>query len=123
MRIWLVIGALCGALAVIAGSLGEHELASRLDAHALSVWQTAAQYQMFHALAIGLAALTMCVSRVWAGRAAALFLIGIVMFSGSLYLWALTGSRVVVFMPPLGGLAFIIGWLSLAVAGWKSEDK
>jgi uncharacterized membrane protein YgdD (TMEM256/DUF423 family) len=124
MRIWLAIAALCGGLAVIAGALGEHALAQTLEPRALLAFNTAASYQMYHALAIGLAALAMRpANRAWAGRAAAFFLIGIILFSGSLYLWALSGMHVLVFMPPLGGLAFIVGWGLLAVAGWKLEER
>ena len=122
MRIWLVIAALLGGLGVIVGAVGAHAVKGLgpVQSHA---FDTATAFQMYHALAIGLSALVMRHSRTWAVRAAWCFLIGIIFFSGSLYLWALNGQHVLVFMPPLGGLAFILGWGLLAVAGWKSEER
>src|SRR6201995_5377059 len=119
MRIWPVIAALLGGLGVIIGAVGAHAIKglSPVQSHA---FDTATAFQMYHALAIGLCALVIRRS-AWAGRAAWGFLAGIILFSGSLYLWAIDGQHVLVFMPPLGGLAFIIGWGLLAVAAWKSE--
>ncbi|HEY1962263.1 MAG TPA: DUF423 domain-containing protein, partial [Rhizomicrobium sp.] len=87
MRLWLLIGAINGLLAVAAGAFGAHALQGRLDAHALQVFETGARYQMYHALAIGLAAFAMRgTAAAPAQGAAVLFLAGIVLFSGSLYL-------------------------------------
>lgn len=122
MRIWLVIGAICGLLAVIMGAIGAHALQD-MEPRALGGFKTAAQFHMYHALAIMLAALVTRFSPVWATRAAWTFLAGIILFSGSLYLWAFTGLHVLGFTTPLGGLAFMIGWGLLAVAGWKSEAE
>ena len=114
MNPWLAVAAINGFIAVAAGAFGAHGLASRLDAHALQTFETAARYQMYHALAIGLAALA---ARNSAGMVAcALFLGGIVLFSGSLYLLALTGARGLGFVTPFGGLAFLAGWATLAYA-------
>jgi uncharacterized membrane protein YgdD (TMEM256/DUF423 family) len=122
MRPWLVIGALCGGLAVIASALGDHALRD-LEPHALGAFKTAARFQMYHALALGLTALVMRWSPVWAVRAAWAFLAGIVLFCGSLYMWAFTHQHVLGFITPLGGLAFMLGWGLLAMAGWKLEEK
>jgi len=116
MRLWLVIAAINGFLAVAAGAFGAHALQARLDAHAMQVFETAARYQMYHALAIGLAAFAMRGAAVTPAVAAGFFLAGIVLFSGSLYLLALTGARGLGIVTPFGGAAFLIGWILLAWA-------
>ena len=116
---WLVVAALNGLLAVAAGAFGAHALQSRLDAQALQVFETGARYQLYHALAIGLAASAMRgQAAVPAQIAATLFLAGIVLFSGSLYLLALTGARALGIVTPFGGICFLLGWAALAWAGF-----
>ena len=122
MRIWLMTASILGALAVVMGAIGAHALKD-LPPVSREAFNTAAAFQMYHALAMGLAALVMPRSRAWAVRAAWCFLAGIILFSGSLYVWALNGQHVLVFMPPLGGLSFIIGWAMLAIAAWKLEER
>ncbi len=119
MRAWLVVAALNGFIAVAAGAFGAHALQNRLDGRGLQVFETGARYQMYHALAIGLAAFAIRDQQAAAPAqiAAALFLAGVVLFSGSLYLLALAGTRTLGFVTPFGGLAFLLGWLSLAWAG------
>jgi uncharacterized membrane protein YgdD (TMEM256/DUF423 family) len=120
MRIWLFVAGITGALAVLCGAFAAHGLATRLDENARSVFETGARYHMYHALAIGLAAFAMRGPAEARARAAAiLFLIGIILFSGSLYLLALTGASVLGFVTPLGGLAFIAGWIFLALAALR----
>jgi uncharacterized membrane protein YgdD (TMEM256/DUF423 family) len=122
VRIWLVIAALNGALAVVFGAFAAHGLSQRLDAHALSIFETGARYHMYHALAMGLAALAM--QRTAARTAtwsAALFLVGIILFSGSLYALTMTGERVFAFVTPVGGVSFLAGWILLALAAWRSK--
>src|SRR5213080_1684065 len=115
MNVWLLIAAINGFLAVAAGAFGAHALQGRLDAHALQVFETGARYQMYHALAMGLAALAMRGAAVTlATAAAAFFLAGIVLFSGSLFLLALTGTREFGVVTPFGGAAFLVGWIALA---------
>jgi uncharacterized membrane protein YgdD (TMEM256/DUF423 family) len=120
VNLWLLVAAINGALAVAAGAFGAHALQGKLDTHALEVWETAARYHMYHALAIGLAAV---VARSTAptipNAAAAFFLAGIVLFSGSLYLLAVTGIRGLGIVTPFGGLSFLIGWGTLAYAAVK----
>jgi uncharacterized membrane protein YgdD (TMEM256/DUF423 family) len=118
MNIWLFVAALNGFVAVAAGAFGAHGLQGRLDAHALATFETGARYQMYHALAIGLAALAL--RNAAAQLACALFLAGIILFSGSLYLLALTGVRAFAFVTPFGGLAFLAGWATLAWASLRS---
>jgi uncharacterized membrane protein YgdD (TMEM256/DUF423 family) len=120
MRVWLAIAAINGALAVAAGAFGAHALQARLDAHALQVFETGARYQMYHALAIGLAAFAMRgAAATPAMLAASLFLAGIALFSGSLYLFALTQARSFALITPVGGASFLAGWVSLAWAAVK----
>jgi uncharacterized membrane protein YgdD (TMEM256/DUF423 family) len=117
MKPWLLIAAINGFVAVAAGAFGAHGLQNRLDAHALQVFETAARYQMYHALAIGLAVFAMRgAAATPAQGAAVLFLIGIVLFSGSLYGLALTNMRALAVITPVGGLAFLAGWIALAWA-------
>ena len=112
-RNWLGIAAINGALAVLAGAFAAHALRARLGTDTLSVFETGARYHMYHALAIGLAALVPVPKAAWA------FLIGIVLFSGSLYLLALTAIPIFGVVTPVGGLCFIAGWGWLAWAAFK----
>ena len=122
MNAWLIVAAVNGFLAVAFGAFAAHGLSGKIDAHALQTFETGARYHMYHALAIGLAAI--------AGRGAAVasaslsawfFLAGIILFSGSLYLLAVTGMRALGFITPLGGLSFLIGWGLLAWAAAKVQ--
>jgi uncharacterized membrane protein YgdD (TMEM256/DUF423 family) len=119
MNVWLLVAAVNGFIAVAAGAFGAHGLKGRLDTHALSVFETGARYQMYHALAIGLAAIA---SRDSAARlACVLFLVGIILFSGSLYLLAVTDTRAFGFVTPFGGLAFLAGWAALTWSAARAE--
>ena len=120
MNLWLLIAAINGFLAVAAGAFGAHGLQGRLDANHLEIFETGARYQMYHALAMGLAALAIRGAAAGAAQAAAaFFLVGIVLFSGSLYILALTGVRGFGIVTPFGGLAFLIGWGAVAWAATK----
>jgi uncharacterized membrane protein YgdD (TMEM256/DUF423 family) len=120
MSPWLLIAALNGLLAVASGAFAAHGLQGRLDAHALTIFETGARYHMYHALAIGIAAFAIRDAAAGAAAtAAAFFLAGIVLFSGSLYLLALTGQKGFAFVTPLGGVCFLIGWGALALAATR----
>ena len=121
MNVWLLVAAINGFLAVAAGAFGAHGLQGKLDEHAMTIFETAARYQMYHALAMGLAAFAArnAAASSMANGAAIFFLAGIVLFSGSLYVLALTGMRAVAFVTPFGGLAFLVGWVALAWAATK----
>jgi len=120
MNAWLLVAAINGFLAVATGAFAAHGLQGRLDPHALSVFETGSRYQMYHALAIGLAALAARGAATSAANAAAIFfLAGIVLFSGSLYALALTGIRGLGIVTPFGGLSFLLGWAALAWAASK----
>lgn len=121
MKLWLVAGAVCMALAVVLGAFGAHALKNRLPADLLAVYHTGVEYHFYHALGLLLigviAGFYPQASGVqWAG---ALLLAGIVVFSGSLYALALSGVRVLGAITPLGGVAFIAGWITLAMSVWR----
>jgi len=121
-RLFATLGAVSALLAVAAGAFGAHALRSRLSADLLAAFETGARYQMYHALALLLVAWA---ATRWPGppvRAAGwLFVAGTVIFSGSLYLLALTGARGFGAVTPVGGLAFLAGWLALTVGIWRSS--
>ena len=120
MNVWLAIAAINGALAVASGAFAAHGLQGRIDAQALQIFETGARYHMYHALAIGLAALAMRdAAAMSATSAAGFFLAGILLFSGSLYLLALTGVRMFALVTPFGGVCFLIGWGFLAFAATR----
>jgi len=116
-RLLAGIGAISGLLAVAAGAFGAHALRARLGPDLLATFETGARYQMYHALALLAAAWLSTRSpapqAVWAGW---LFVVGTVVFSGSLYALALTGHRWLGAVTPIGGLAFLAGWACLAWA-------
>jgi uncharacterized membrane protein YgdD (TMEM256/DUF423 family) len=120
MKLWLLIAAANGLLAVAAGAFGAHALTGTLDAPALQTFETGARYHMYHALAMGLAALALRDTRT-ARVAAALFLAGIVLFSGSLYALALSGLRPFAYATPFGGVAFLAGWAALGYAALRAR--
>ncbi|HEX7047409.1 MAG TPA: DUF423 domain-containing protein [Gammaproteobacteria bacterium] len=117
MRTLLIAGALLMAAGVVLGAFGAHALKGRLDPEMLAVWQTAVQYHLVHAL--GMVVIAMAALH-WQNAQFAiagwLLLAGILLFSGSLYVLALTEVRWLGAITPLGGVAFILGWLWLAWA-------
>ncbi len=117
----LVLGALGGFLSVMLGAFAAHGLRSRLAPEMLAVFQTGVQYQFFHSLALlvtGLLAVQLGESAGlrWSG---ALFLAGILLFSGSLYVLALSGVKWLGAVTPFGGTCFLAGWLVLAISLWR----
>lgn len=117
VRSWLVIAALNGALAVALGALAAHGLQERLDSDSLSWFETGARYHMYHALALGLSAMAIQGAAArYARWSAWAFFLGIVLFSGSLYALALTHLHPLVYVTPVGGTAFLAGWVLLALA-------
>ena len=116
-RLFFGLGAASGFVAVVAGAFGAHALRTRLSADLLGVFETAARYQMYHALA--LLAVAWAAAR-WPGAlpqwAGWLFVAGTALFSGSLYALALSGVRWLGAITPLGGVAFLAGWICLGLA-------
>jgi uncharacterized membrane protein YgdD (TMEM256/DUF423 family) len=120
-RLFLLLGSLSAFVAVGAGAFGAHALRARLPADLLAVFDTAARYQLSHALA--LLAVAWACSR-WPARAFRwsgwCFVAGTLIFCGSLYALALTGQRGLGALAPIGGLAFLAGWALLAWGAWRS---
>lgn len=116
---WSTIGAVFLALAVSIGAFGAHALRERLDAYATGIYERAVFYHFIHAfglVAIGIAIDTHAAAASTASVAAWLLLAGIVVFSGSLYALALSGIRKLGAITPIGGLAFVAGWVTFAFA-------
>src|SRR5436305_11187247 len=117
MMNWTVVGSVLMALAVAFGAFGAHGLRSRLDAYSMSVYEKAVFYHFVHALGIlciAVLARTSAITMPGANRVSGLLLIGILVFSGSLYALSVTGIRILGAITPIGGIAFIAGWLWLA---------
>lgn len=128
-RLFLILGALSAAISVAAGAFGAHALRARVEPRLLEVFETAARYQMYHAFALIAVALVLARTN---GITAALlgpapgnglavasgwcFVVGTLLFSGSLYAMTFTGIRALGAITPLGGVAFIAGWVCLTVA-------
>ena len=123
-RFFAVAGALFAFAAVAAGAFGAHALRSRIEADMLSVFETGVRYHLVHALALLFVAWA---ANEWPGRAVRvsgwLFIAGIVLFAGSLYLLALTGVRSLGAVTPVGGLCLLAGWLALAWAAWRGGQR
>jgi uncharacterized membrane protein YgdD (TMEM256/DUF423 family) len=119
---FLSLGAISAAIAVGAGAFGAHALRARVDARMLEVWETAARYQMYHALALLLVAVLM--REAEAGKHRSLraagwcFVAGTLVFSGSLYAMTLTGVTALGAVTPVGGVCFIAGWVVLAAGAF-----
>jgi uncharacterized membrane protein YgdD (TMEM256/DUF423 family) len=119
-RTFLALGAISAAISVAAGAFGAHALRARLGPDLLAIFETGARYEMYHAIGLALAAWAAARfpggAAAWAGW---LFVVGTVLFSGSLYALALTGVRALGAVTPFGGVAFIAGWIALAVAALR----
>lgn len=125
---WVLVGAVSAFLAVAAGAFGAHGLKQHLSADQLALWETAARYQMYHALAL-------VALGVWVGprpggpggrcrRAAGwCFTVGTLVFSGTVYALALGGARWLGAVTPIGGVLFLAGWGALAYGGWRSARR
>ena len=120
-RIFFALGALSAFLAVAAGAFGAHALKSRLTPDMLAVFEVAVRYQMYHAFALIACAWA---ATKWPGTLVTtsgwLFVAGTIVFSGSLYALSLSGVRWLGAMTPIGGLAFLVGWICLAVAALRA---
>lgn len=121
-QIFLAIASIFGGLAVGAGAFATHALRERLSERSLEIFEVAVRYQMYHALALLLVALLisreqfpqpMLIAAGWT------FIIGILIFSGSLYILSLTDVKMLGAITPIGGAAFIAGWSALAIAAFN----
>lgn len=121
MKLWLTLGAISGFLAVAFGAFGAHGLQNRVGPDQLNAFEIGARYHMYHALALvavawlaSLGPSTLVSSAGWA------FIVGTVLFSGSLYVMGITGSRALVLATPMGGAAFLFGWVCLIIHGLRA---
>jgi uncharacterized membrane protein YgdD (TMEM256/DUF423 family) len=123
-RRFFALGSVSALIGVAAGAFGAHALKARLAPELLITFETGVRYQLVHSLA--LLAVAWAVVR-WPGRATTsagvLFLSGIVLFSGSLYALALSGTRTLGIVTPFGGVAFIAGWACLAWGAWRTSSR
>ena len=120
MKFFLIIGVMNGFLAVALGAFGAHGLEGKISEQSLSTWNKAVDYQMFHTMALFITGLLAGKitggSILWAGW---LFFIGILLFSGSLYVYSTTGIKSLAMITPFGGLTFLAGWVILGYAVLK----
>ncbi|MBX7245234.1 MAG: DUF423 domain-containing protein [Candidatus Sumerlaeaceae bacterium] len=121
-RTFIALGAFLAFLAVAAGAFGAHGLKDKVSPDMLTVFETAARYQMYHALALVLIGF---VTEKFPGRlitvAGWLFIVGIAIFSGSLYALVLSGQRWLGAITPIGGVAFMAGWICFGIAALRSR--
>ena len=120
-KLFITLASLSGMFAVALGAFGAHALRGKLDDYARGVFETAVQYHFYHSLAL-LAVGILCLSQPQTALLKSsgwLFLLGILIFSGSLYVLSISGIKWLGAVTPLGGLAFIAGWACLAATGWK----
>ncbi|NGP44690.1 DUF423 domain-containing protein [Bacillaceae bacterium SIJ1] len=120
LKLFLVIGSISGFLAVAIGAFGAHGLEGKVSERMLANYQTGVLYQMFHTIGIlGVAIVSSFFQTpllLWSGW---LMVAGIVFFSGSLYVMALTGKTILGAVTPIGGVLFLAGWILLAIAAFK----
>jgi uncharacterized membrane protein YgdD (TMEM256/DUF423 family) len=122
MKLFIILGAINAFLSVALGAFGAHGLQGKVEPKYIDIWQTGVQYQMFHAiglLIIGILMAQMSASSLlnWSGW---LMLIGIIIFSGSLYTLTLTKIGILGAITPIGGVAFLAGWVLLIITMVKS---
>ena len=116
----LISGAIFMALSGLLGAFGAHALKTRLTPEMMQVYQIGVQYQFYHSLGLLFAGIIgFQIESKWVGRSAMFLALGIILFSGSLYLIALSGIKAIGAITPIGGLSFVAGWISLAIAVWK----
>lgn len=123
-RVFVILGSINMLIAVALGAFGAHIVRDLINDHYYTIYQTGVDYHMFHSLGIllvGILALKIPGKQInWSGW---LLFIGIVIFSGSLYVLSLTGINIIGAITPIGGVSFLIGWLLLALAAYKKLVK
>jgi uncharacterized membrane protein YgdD (TMEM256/DUF423 family) len=129
-KLFLIFAAIAGAAAVLAGALLSHQLKTRMPGHALEVFETAVRYQFYHVFALlATGILSERFHGGWINRAGSCFIAGILLFSGSLYIISvlITAGETVPFilgiLTPLGGLAFILGWIFLTISVLRGRSS
>ncbi|MFJ7752749.1 DUF423 domain-containing protein [Peribacillus muralis] len=120
MKLFIILGAINGFIAVALGAFGAHGLEGKIPDKYLETWQTAVQYQMFHA--VGLLVIGLLAGKIssplinWSGW---LMLIGIILFSGSLFVLSVTQIKMLGAITPLGGVSFLAAWVLMIIAAYK----
>ncbi|MBD1867135.1 DUF423 domain-containing protein [Cyanobacteria bacterium FACHB-471] len=120
-QIFLAIASVLGGTSVAAGAFASHALKEKLNDRALEIFETGARYQMYHALALLFVTLLLLRAETNQSLLTAsgiAFVVGVAIFSGSLYALSLSGIKWLGAITPLGGVAFLIGWGCLAIASW-----
>lgn len=113
MRLFIVLGAINGFLAVALGAFGAHGLEGKISEKMLNTWEKAVNYQMFHTMALIVTGLVLFKINAGGLKVAGwLFLIGIILFSGSLYFYSTTGISSLAMITPFGGVTFLAGWVT-----------
>jgi uncharacterized membrane protein YgdD (TMEM256/DUF423 family) len=124
MKLFIILGSLNAFVGVALGAFGAHGLKTKVAPEMLTVWETAVQYHLVHALGLILVGI-LCQLMPAASLlrpAGWLLLAGIILFSGSLYALVLTGTKPIGIITPIGGVAFLIGWLLLALSAWRDTS-
>lgn len=120
MKLFLLFGIINGFLVVALGAFGAHGLEGKISEQSLAIWEKAVNYQMFHTIVLLITGLLVdkinSLAITWAGW---LFIIGILLFSGSLYLYSTTGIKSFAMITPFGGITFLIAWLFLGYSMMK----
>lgn len=122
LRLFVILGSLNMALAIAIGAFGAHGLKGKIDSNMLANWNTGAHYHIIHAIAlicIGLLLAKLGTNGSLVSTAGWLLIVGIILFSGSLYVMALTNIKVLGAITPIGGISFIIGWMLVTIAAWR----
>ncbi|HAL09130.1 MULTISPECIES: DUF423 domain-containing protein [Mammaliicoccus] len=119
MKLFIIIGAINAMIAVAAGAFGAHGLENKLSAKYLDIWEKATTYQMYHALGLILIGIITGTTSASLNVAGWLMTFGIVFFSGSLYILAVTQIKILGAITPIGGVLFIASWILLVIAVWK----
>ncbi len=117
---WIVFGSVLAGLSVVVGAFGAHGLRERLTPEMLQIYEIGARYQMYHALALlAVGLIQIKIDHPMLNVAGWCFVVGIVIFSGSLYALSITGQRWLGMITPIGGLVFILGWAALAYSALR----
>lgn len=123
-RFWLMMGCLFAGLSVLVGAFAAHALKGTLDAHGMEIYDTATRYMMFHAvalLALGLwSHWEKWSASFWAGSC---FVLGTLLFSGSLYAMALLQITSIAYLTPVGGVLFVLGWFNFLLSVFMTRNK
>ena len=124
MKIFILLGSLNALIGVALGAFGAHGLKTKVAPEMLTVWNTAVQYHLIHALGLLLIGILyhLMPDAPLIKTAGWSILLGMILFSGSLYALVLTGIKPLGIITPFGGVAFLIGWLLIAIAAWRHSS-